>query len=508
MTPLQIIQDIYTVAKAIHNAAETVKANKVQCQTLTERIQIVTETVKGLEKVGNLEQYRAGLESLQACVQKCASFVNTFSNNHWFKNILKGGSHKDKFALLNKKLLESAELLGLGLGAQQIVNHEKDIEDEAKDRKAILQQQQSIVTLNIQANQKIEQVCLEQADQKQILQHMFNSMKAQFERLANVSAKPLIDAHLETAYYELTFKQKLHDESASKVYIGQWHDQEVAIKTLEGEIPQNEWNEFVREVKIISRLRNEHIVQLYAVCFEQARPCLVMQYMKQDSLYKVLMQNILTSSQKKQIALDIARGLSYLHRENIIHRDLKSANILLSDYRAKIADFGLSKIGSRSIQSACKKSTAIEWMAPELLQGTSSASAESDIYSFGMILWELTTNKRPYAQFTGANREMELIKYLLAGNQETITPAIPSFYAELIRACWNKNPTQRISLRELIDKLEAYEPEKKQDQSNSIYQNQVQISFWQQPDQKKSYEETLLNNQELKSRCFGCCEIM
>lgn len=149
----------------------------------------------------------------------------------------------------------------------------------------------------------------------------------------------------------------------------------------------------------------------------------------------------------KQITL----GLTYVHHENIIHRDLKSLNILLAHgYQVKISDFGLSK--TKNISSSYSKNNAvgtIAWMAPELLRDTNNPkySEQSDIYALGMIVWEIA------AKCTTPFKEVDnnlVGLHILRGGREVIPNDIPENIQGIIQKCWEYNPNERITLTNLL----------------------------------------------------------
>jgi serine/threonine protein kinase len=177
--------------------------------------------------------------------------------------------------------------------------------------------------------------------------------------------------------------------------------------------------------------------------------------MELGSLYELLEKCTLTPEQQINIALNIARGLLYLHVNGVIHRDLRSKNVLVNaSYQAKLTDFGLAKIFSDSIKSIKYQAPPMEWSAPECAE--TGHSKETDIYSFGMILWEIVTNKKPFSNFQGQSRDIEIYKHVLSGKREAIPSTVPKFYVELIQACWKTNPKERPSLRKIVLELEAY----------------------------------------------------
>lgn len=167
------------------------------------------------------------------------------------------------------------------------------------------------------------------------------------------------------------------------------------------------------EIAILATLRHPRISGLMCVCrelsFTEGTVALVSEYMARGSLYNLLHPSApraaavaagLTTIEKLIIALDIADGLRFLHHARILHRDLKSPNVLVSaDGRARIADFGLSKTMS-SLQSHVSGLVGTAaWMSPEAYE-TEQLKDSSDVYSFGVVLWEILTQEIPWAGLT------------------------------------------------------------------------------------------------------------
>jgi serine/threonine protein kinase len=204
-----------------------------------------------------------------------------------------------------------------------------------------------------------------------------------------------------------------------------------------------------------------------------------MEYMEKGSLYDLLGKIKLSAEQQKQMALDIARGLHYLHTQGVCHRDLKSANILVDAYgKAKLTDFGLSKTNAVSVKTIHERSQAFQWQAPEFFKRGEDYTAKSDIYSYGVILWELVTGQRPYAQM----KEKELIDFILKGNRETIPDTAPKEYKDIIQGCWHTDPNKRLELATIIHQLEAYQPRPASPSPEEYYQQGIEF------EKKKDYE--------------------
>mmetsp|Transcript_4999 Transcript_4999/g.8783 ORF Transcript_4999/g.8783 Transcript_4999/m.8783 type:complete len:170 (+) Transcript_4999:737-1246(+) len=155
----------------------------------------------------------------------------------------------------------------------------------------------------------------------------------------------------------------------------------------------------------------------------------------------------------KRAASGAARGMAYLHGGNppVLHRDLKSANLLLDDsYTTKVADFGLSRLKAQE-RSMTENCGTVQWMAPEVLANHHYAEP-ADVYSFGIILWELLSRECPYDG-------MSPIQCALAVLNRDARPEIPiwcpSPLADLIRACWEKDSSSRPTFAQIISALDA-----------------------------------------------------
>lgn len=144
-------------------------------------------------------------------------------------------------------------------------------------------------------------------------------------------------------------------------------------------------------------LRHPNIVLFYGACVKYPDLALVLEFCERKSLMNLLADKSVPLSwmDKRRIALEIARGMNYLHsfQPPIIHRDLKSLNVLIDEHlRAKIGDFGWTRPKADKMTA---KIGTFQWMAPEVIT-SESYSEKADVYSFGIILWEIATREPPY----------------------------------------------------------------------------------------------------------------
>ncbi len=453
MDPIDIIQKLVNLSLAIYTQVEKAKANKTQFKRLAERIKIILDALQGLDKIADSTHFRSGLALLEEVVKETQEYLNFFASTKWFKRVLKAGSDKEKFEELNQKLEQAMRYLSLGLDVQQVMNREADRDDQRRDTEELKAMQDEIVRLNqaeLEAIQELKQHAL-------IAQQQMASMHQQMKLLLmgdKHAVKLPVDSHLLVAFHEILFDHVIGQGSFGTVYYGRWQSQPVAIKTVQGVTTPADHKEFIREAQIMSRLRSRWITQFYGVCLEPTRHCLLMEYMEHGSLFSRLEHTALDPEQQRSVALDVARGLLYLHTQGVVHGDLKSANVLLDrHHQAKLTDFGLSHTRASSIASMGQKSQAVQWMAPELFKRGGELTAAADRFSYGMVLWEIVTGQRPFDGFDG-----DVAQHLLQGGREIIPSMVPAIYRDFIVRCWDKDPDKRPPLEEIIGALEGYRP--------------------------------------------------
>ncbi|PPS11387.1 hypothetical protein GOBAR_AA09257 [Gossypium barbadense] len=250
------------------------------------------------------------------------------------------------------------------------------------------------------------------------------------------------------------------------VYHGKWRGTDVAIKRIKkicftGRSSEQErlTVEFWREADILSKLHHPNVVAFYGVVQDGPGGTLatVTEFMVNGSLRHVLLSKDRQLDRRKRliIAMDAAFGMEYLHSKNIVHFDLKCDNLLVNlkdPVRpiCKVGDFGLSKIKRNTLVTGGVRGT-LPWMAPELLNGSSSKVSEKvDVFSFGIVLWEILTGEEPYA-----NMHYGAIIGGIVSN--TLRPPVPSYcdpeWKLLMEQCWAPDPVVRPSFTEIARRL-------------------------------------------------------
>ncbi|CAN4097974.1 unnamed protein product [Withania somnifera] len=236
-----------------------------------------------------------------------------------------------------------------------------------------------------------------------------------------------------------------------------------------------------REMEILGRIRHRNIVKLYASVMKEGSNILVFEYMPNGNLFEALHREIKAGKpeldwyQRYKIALGAAKGIAYLHHDcypPIIHRDIKSTNILLDeDYEAKVSDFGVAKvseISSRESEFSCFAGTH-GYMAPEMAY-TLRVTEKSDIYSFGVVLLELVTGRKPIEEAYGEGKDLVYWTSTHLNDKESINKVLDQkVVSELVKddmikvlriatLCTTKLPNLRPSMKEVVNMLVDAEP--------------------------------------------------
>ena len=300
-------------------------------------------------------------------------------------------------------------------------------------------------------------------------------------------------------------KIKIGEGGFGEIYLGNWQGKKVAIKKLTLKnlrVGDNNLSKFINEINIISSLRHPNIVLYMGASVDKENYYMITEYLPNGTLFDLLHNNnntnsnnnnknnnnygeninnnslistnnnsinnnnnffnfnsfdnysknsfYLNDSNKIKIALQIALVIKYLHSRKIVHCDLKSPNILIDkNYNIKLGDFGLSRFIGKNSENIKGKIGTPHWMAPEILLG-GKYEYHSDIFSYGMILWEILTGDIPYN-----NIDPKKIENLITNEKNIVK--VPDYgnliLRKLCKKCINYDPQKRPSINEILREL-------------------------------------------------------
>ena len=250
-------------------------------------------------------------------------------------------------------------------------------------------------------------------------------------------------------FKELEFYEVVGKGAFGVVSRAKWKSKDVAVKLIETE---SERKAFMTELKQLSRVNHPNIVKLYGACTKPPTVCLVMEYAEGGSLYNVLHgagpQPIYNTAHAMSWLLQCAKGVEYLHDmkpKALIHRDLKPPNLLLimGGTVLKICDFGTA-CDIQTHMTNNKGSAA--WMAPEVFEGN-MYSEKCDVFSFGIILWEVITRRKPFDEIGGP--AFRIMWAVHNGTRPPLISNLPKPLELLMTRCWSGNPAERPSMVEV-----------------------------------------------------------
>ncbi|KAI1300745.1 hypothetical protein EDD11_005946 [Mortierella claussenii] len=424
------------LALIINEMARAAQANKVSCMAMNHRIQIANEIIKAA-----FEQHKVSPKTLVISesafklyfqlLERMRDFVAEISKRKTFSKLFYALRFRDEFDALLRDFDSCVLDLNLGIALRTQAQLETD-------RSALEEDMTELRTFRKELQGGID--CL--GGQLMGIRQMIATNRPMDDILAMVE----IDYRQVT---DITPKETRHGRTFP-VHKRSWLAQEVAEKPLGFFGSQDMLDMLKNEIAILKKLdRCNYITKFMGITNRNNQISIIMEWLPGGDLATSLASGNMDWEQKLFIAADIARGILFLHEVGIIHKTLRAKNILLTRFgQAKITNFRQSRLESAQTRPMSDPFSFVRWLAPEKMTPKEVRyGAECDIYSFGMLLFEIASNRIPFIQHT--DRELpELI--VLKDLYETVPEGVPLEFSNIMTACWSHDPRLRPTISQVL----------------------------------------------------------
>uniref|UniRef100_A0A8C1YC21 Protein kinase domain-containing protein n=1 Tax=Cyprinus carpio TaxID=7962 RepID=A0A8C1YC21_CYPCA len=467
---MDIIEPILAIAEKLYSLCEEVKANKKRCRRLGHRVSTLAGLVRAVKVHGfgtEPEQVRKGLENLKLTLESAEMVVKKYTSFSYLRRVAKAYDLGEEFSFLNERLNDAAQVLSLALQVEHRASIEKvfqeatrrreDEEDRQSDSLELRELLQSLAQESKGTNMMVDAV-QKTVDQTHAL--VFLCLW-----LAVKKPRPHLQDIREIKLEELTYSlptKPLIKCSHSELYKGTYNKFTVAIKRYAYPLctsPSELRSVFNKEVETMKRFESPNILRMFGICVEDENGpnpsfLIVMEYCEKGSLRQVLDSNCnLPWERKTQMCLDAAQAYRLHQSEEKfkVHGSIRSCSFLVAaGYRVKLGGFELAKTETSLQKNKSKRSSAFHYNSPQQLQNINHPYDKAcEIYSFGIVLWEIATRDVPFKDCTSPSQIFQ--KVCIEKVMEPLPKDCPKKLKELINACRSFEPFLRPTLLFIVN---------------------------------------------------------
>ncbi|RHZ86038.1 hypothetical protein Glove_55g68 [Diversispora epigaea] len=459
-----LIDIVLTLVNEIVDIYSTAQHNTKICSSLVDRVQRSETAVKILkrrldDKKYNTQAYYESFIQFKNILEKIKTYSANVTQLHGIKKYTSAYSVQEKFLKLTNEFEKSMQDLNFYL---LVSNEEQRKYDEIALKQDIGDLAQFLKSID--SGMQNLSLTLQEITQKKTKELNFEPKKIDISELTD----PFVPGNPNSSTIKKKWKNSV-DVACKPIKINSVELKGFSLynhfssSSHSSEIPSSELKKLESQLEIIEKLGEcKHIIKFHGISFVNNSDMQVFEWTELGNLKEVYENKIIPWGAKVQIARDIGRGIAFLSSTQIYHHDLRCKNVMLTErLEPKLANFELSRmeigvsndIGNLLIE-------IINWMSPEKMKNNSPYTYKCEIFSFGMLLWELCFEKKPYAtmEFSG------VMKHVTSGGREHLRfvpgkepedSEIQKEFAEIINQAWHDNPSQRPAIIPICIKLET-----------------------------------------------------
>ncbi|XP_055992720.1 mixed lineage kinase domain-like protein [Sorex fumeus] len=456
--------NIFSVAKSIYKMCDEMKYGQKQCKRLAHRVRGLLEPLQKLQAQGEVclaPDVVAALDGFHAVLEEAKQQVEKFSKRSNIEKFIRANQNKILFGDVNTSLSHAWEQLSFTLQTHQLLlltgtSHrtswpEEDQQDAEDDSRAIEEESKS---------------------GEAALTELGKALKIALQNLEVIQKSrraPPQEPIKEIKKEELTGREwvLLREDESSKIYQGEYYNSPVAIKVFKSQAESVEMvkKTFNKEIRTMKKFDSPNILRIFGIFIDETGTdpqfSIVMEYCELGSLRDLLAsRKDLTLAERVILMLGAARGLNRLHQsvKPELHQKISSASFLVAKgFQVKLAGFELSKTQT-SIRRETKRKreegiNSSVYRSPQRLKNVyDTYDMEAEIYSFGIVLWEIATGKIP---FEGCNSQTLYQRVVENQHQEPLGEDCPFKLQEIINRCRAYEPSERPKVEEIIEMLSS-----------------------------------------------------
>ncbi|CAG8669994.1 9960_t:CDS:2, partial [Acaulospora morrowiae] len=456
---LELVDTIIEVSRAIFEAHRKSQYNKKTCGILLTRVEFAECAVKSLirHKEDHVEDFHSqdyyqSFAKFAYVIKKIQKFVEDISQLSQFKRFTNSQSIKNMLLTI----LEDFDTCSSELKLRTFVNTEKDMKILDSD----LEQMKFLENPNICVTE------LNENGNQEYCEKFMISLSAVQEHVKITNSE--IDRRKEGQTFQINQIpfEELEIPNGVEVKHGsvikrRYRGIDVACKKVNIMKDEAQAKRFKTRVTILGKLHLcESIIRFYGMSKSGSNDYMIYEWAERHSLKEVYENHKLSLCKKVSIALDICQGLVFLNAIGIYHHDIRCENILMTTkWKPKIANFTFAK-GVKGVTSEINHQGSLNWMAPEMMVKYRYKNLHTkypytpgcEIFSFGMLLWELRYERIPYKE----KEIIELMDHVTSGKREKLMSSCEDEqkYAKIIRKAWEHDPDLRIELASLLDEIQ------------------------------------------------------